>query len=156
MANLGSLMKVLKASMRETFHNYRNLTRTCSTTATLWRAASTPERKTNSGFKPGGVSSRAKLRRVIGLFGGRHFNMWEWVIIQRNEAWVLFIYFVIANIYWSSIITQSHFSLLPDKMHSVATTPWTLFFFRHHHTQNTPYLQHNFHTVFKTEFYILK
>lgn len=23
-------------------------------------------------------------------------------------------------------------------------TPWTLFFFRHHHTQNAPYLQHNF------------
>ncbi|XP_073327450.1 protein tyrosine phosphatase domain-containing protein 1 [Pagrus major] len=35
MGSLGSLMKVLKASLRETFHNYRYLTRTCSTTATL-------------------------------------------------------------------------------------------------------------------------
>ncbi|XP_035521663.1 protein tyrosine phosphatase domain-containing protein 1 [Morone saxatilis] len=35
MGSLAALMKVLKASLRETFHNYRYLTRSCSTNATL-------------------------------------------------------------------------------------------------------------------------
>ncbi|XP_042351735.1 protein tyrosine phosphatase domain-containing protein 1 [Plectropomus leopardus] len=35
MESLATLMKVLKASLRETFHNYRYLTRACSTNATL-------------------------------------------------------------------------------------------------------------------------
>ncbi|XP_060891257.1 protein tyrosine phosphatase domain-containing protein 1 isoform X1 [Labrus mixtus] len=35
MESLSTLMKVLKASLRETYRNHRNLTRTCSTNATL-------------------------------------------------------------------------------------------------------------------------
>ncbi|KAM9352504.1 protein tyrosine phosphatase domain-containing protein 1 [Symphorus nematophorus] len=35
MGSLATLMKVLRASLRETFHNYRYLTRACSTNATL-------------------------------------------------------------------------------------------------------------------------
>ncbi|XP_070828500.1 protein tyrosine phosphatase domain-containing protein 1 [Chaetodon trifascialis] len=35
MGSLAALMKVLRASLGETFHNYRYLTRTCSTNATL-------------------------------------------------------------------------------------------------------------------------
>ncbi|KAL7402092.1 hypothetical protein ABVT39_009420 [Epinephelus coioides] len=35
MGNLATLMKVLKAGLKETFHNYRYLTRACSTNATI-------------------------------------------------------------------------------------------------------------------------